>query len=116
MSSTRMKNSQHNYNLEYLQNSSVCLNRVSPIRNYAYDNAMPDAGILAGPMPGNAITKNCVDIETQLRGIGSSDLTTQRKQYAPETYNRNNIAFFERPDVILPDPLVIRKGERPIIP
>lgn len=116
MSSTRNKNSQHNYNLEYLQSNSICANRISPFRNYAYDNALPDAGILTGHMPGNAITKNYVDIETQLRGIGMSDLTKQREVFVPETYNRKNLAFFERPTMMLPEPLVVRKGERPVIP
>lgn len=116
MSSTRMKNSIHNYALEHTKNISVCENRISPLRNYAYDNALPDAGILTGHMPGNALDVNSVDIESQLRGIGLSDMTTNRKQIKQNTYNRQNIAFFEKPDVFLPEPLVVRKNQRPIIP
>lgn len=116
MSSTRVKNSNTNYGLERIQNTEICKNRVHTIRNYAAGNHMPDAGILTGHMPMNAIASNAIDIETQLRGIGSSDLTTQRPTYTPTNYTRDNISFFERPEVMLPDPLVIQNKQRPIIP
>ena len=116
MASTRTKNTQGEYLLQQRQHENIINNSVSPFRNYAYDNALPAVGILTGHMPHNAIASNGIQIESQLFGIGATDLTKSRPIENPQNYHRREQSFFERPSLMLPDPLVIRKGQRPIIP
>jgi hypothetical protein len=116
MASTSLKNSPANYSLETRQNEAVFGNRIHAMRAYASENAFPDAGIFAGPMPADALSHNPTDIESQLRGIGASDLTRQRPVHAPAPVKRGTVAFFDRMPFVVPDPLVVRTGQRPIIP
>lgn len=116
MASTRMKDSPANYALETRQNAGVFDNRIHAMRAYASDNKFPDAGIFAGPMPADALSHNPTDVESQLRGIGASDLTRQRPVHAPAPVQRSTVAFFDRMPFVVPDPLVVRTGQRPVIP
>lgn len=115
MASTRNRNMKNEYCLYSRQNENISNNRTFKYRTYAYTNALPCAGINVGQMPNSVLARNAVDIESNLFGVNSTNLVTPEKTLIPEINTLQNIAFFERPEVFLPDPLVIEKNQRPDI-
>jgi hypothetical protein len=119
MASTRNKNMCGNYYLEHKQNIGIIDNRLYEQRRYAYHNALPDAGINVGHMPNSVLSRNATDLESSLFGIGSTNLTEAPKEpvyQKPELNNLPSVAFFDRLQVFIPEPLVIEKDQRPQIP
>lgn len=113
MASTRNKNNCGDYRLEQLQSSHILDNRVFKHRNIAYDNRLPCAGINVGHMPNHQLANNATDIESSLYGINSTNLVTPAKQVNPQMKHMNDLAFFERPKIYIPEPLVIEHKQRP---
>ena len=117
MSSTRFINTPSQYKLETAINQRICDNRLYEKRTKADNLVLPNAGIFQGHIPGHVLSSNCADVESQLFGIGSNDLVHERKRVEPNISTFQHQAFFYRPkDILIPDPLVIEKNQRPIIP
>lgn len=113
MASTRNKNSYGDYKLEKRQSSHILNNRVFKHRNVAYENHLPCAGINVGHMPNNQLASNATDIESSLYGINSTNLVSSTKPVNPKIKYMNDLAFFERPKIYIPEPLVIENNQRP---
>jgi hypothetical protein len=65
-------------------------------------------------LPLNALCQNQVDVETELFGIGSTNLVTPKtEEVTPIMTDLMTVHFAKRLPVILPEPLVIYKNERP---
>lgn len=118
MASTRNKNSIYDYKLEQNQNINVVDHRTHSMRNYANIDVMPDAGIYVSHMPMSCLSTNAIDVESSLRGIQSSNLVdlTQRNFAIPQSRTLKPLAYFERLQMMLPDPLVIEDNQRPLRP
>jgi len=116
MASTRNKNMYGDYHLEQKQSNLILDNRVFEHRRIAYSNALPCAGINVGHMPNNQLANNATDIESCLYGINSTNLVNPQTPVNPELNNMPNLAFFERYDVFIPEPLVIENNQRPLKP
>jgi hypothetical protein len=115
MASTRNKNACGDY---YLEQRNYHLNREYTSSKYssygrAYKEALPDLGITPSRMSRDTLSHNPVDIESFLRGTGSTNLVTPYCPPTPEYKTLNNISFFDRLQVFMPAPLVIEKGQRP---
>ena len=113
MASTRNKNMKNEYCLEQRMNSEICEDRTYIQRRTAYSNAIPCAGINIGYMPNNVLSYNATDIESSLYGVGSTNLVTSKKEMTPRIKNLPSVSFFDRLQPLLPDPLVIKKDQRP---
>jgi hypothetical protein len=115
MASTRNKNCINNFNLEQrnMDNSRMYNFYAHSQTGSAYKNAMPDMGITPSNMPREAFSKNSVDIESALHGIGSTNLVNPQTPVRPELTKIPNVAFFDRMPCILPKPLDIAKNQRP---
>ena len=60
---------------------------------------------------------NYCDIESELYGIGSSNLVVPKESVKPEHNKLPIKSFFERLPMILPEPMLCLKDEnRPILP
>jgi hypothetical protein len=81
----------------------------------AYNVAIPSLGIMPSHMPLNTLSHNPVDIETYLRGIGSTNLVNAQKEIVPDFKNIDSINFFDRIPMIMPEPLIVHKNQRPLI-
>lgn len=117
MSSTRFVNNRAQYKLECDLNNKICTNRLYEQRTKATNLVLPNAGIYPSHVPGNVLSSNCADIESQLFGIGSNDLVHDRKIEKPQINSYQYQAYFYRPkDILIPDPLVVENNQRPIVP
>ena len=116
MSSTRNKNTSGDYYLEQKQSTHIFDNRIFQHRRIAYNNALPCAGINVGSIPNTELASNATDIESRLYGINSSNLVNPQKQLRPDIKSMPDVAFFERHQIFVPEPLVIENNQRPLKP
>lgn len=115
MASTRFCNDRYEYNEQQKQHASICNNRLHEQRTKAYDYQHIDFGLFVSHMPNQFISKNAVDVESQLYGIRASDLVNKRIHVTPDTVSYANRSFVERLPVIMPAPM-FHEPNRPFIP
>ena len=115
MTSTRSNNTPGNYKMENDINSHLLRSVIYPhgALGTPYLSAIPDGGS-APPsrMDRNRLSKNPIEIESQLFGIGSSNLVNG---YAPPLAtidHLKDVSFFDRNKIIMPSALVVEKGQR----
>lgn len=115
MASTRNKNTCSNYCLE--QRITTQSLKYTEYRNgasgAAYSPAIPCMGIMPSHMPREVFSRNSVDIESALFGINSTNLVETQKPVVPQMTQLPEISFFGRMQLIMPDPLVVEKFQRP---
>lgn len=116
MASTRNKNTHCNYILEQRNNSII--------KNYnLYENGsngratsecMPNLGYLPSHLPATMLSSNHVDIESGLRGINSCNLVGESFNMTPQLNTLDFKDFFNvNREIIMPQPLIHEKGQRP---
>ena len=115
MASTRNKNMPNDY----------CLQQRSYMdaRNYnqyaysqfgrAYNNALPNMGVMPSRMPREAFSSNSVEIESALFGINSTNLVTPQKPVDPKLIKLPEIAYFDRLPMYMPENMVVQTDQRP---
>lgn len=122
MASTRMRMLQNEKNRFIQENMNIMENRLYHQRGFAYQNALPCAGINVGHMPNQTLSHNATDVESGLFGLSNDfvpDNNPNHSNVVPihnQSIYLKDLAFFERPQVFLPEPLVIEGNQRPIIP
>lgn len=118
MSSTRNRNTYGNYELENNENYALINTYISDSRIYA-DNHIAGDGLLGGVYPTNALSNRQIEIETTLLGIGSTNLTVpsrlipRHEEPLENLSHLSSLNVYKKTPVVLPDPLVIRNGQRP---
>jgi hypothetical protein len=113
MASTRNKNTAGDYALEQKAYDEQLLYR-SYIR-YGVPESPFFAGhsLLPGKMASRDLANNYCDIESQLRGIGSTNLVQPQSEVAPQLKNIQSLNMVPAPQpVSMPDPLVIEPNQR----
>ena len=118
MTSTRNKNSQLNYNLE-----KSCKEKLLREKLYLHSSSgrpttecIPSIGYTPSHISRDALANNAIDIESQLRGIGSTNLETPCTTVIPSINTLDLKDFFERPQsIIMPYPLVYENSQRPVL-
>jgi hypothetical protein len=115
MASTRNKNTCSNYCLEQriTTQSLHYLEYRNGASGAAYNPAMPCMGITPSQMPREIFSRNSIDIESALFGINSTNLVETQKPVVPQLTTLPEISFFERMQLVMPDPLVVEKLQRP---
>ena len=115
MAATRNKNTCSNYCLEQriTTQSLKYLEYRNGAAGAAYTPALPCMGVIPGQMPRELFSRNSVDIESALFGINSTNLVETQKPVVPELKTLPEISFFGRMQLIMPNPLVVEKSQRP---
>jgi hypothetical protein len=115
MASTRNRNTCSNYCLEQrITTKSLEYNEFkNGASGAAYAPALPCMGIIPGQMPREAFSHNSIDIESALFGINSTNLVETQKPVVPQLKTLPNVSFFGRMQLVMPDPLVVEKFQRP---
>lgn len=115
MASTRNKNTCSNYCLEQRMTTKSLdyIEYKNGAAGAAYKAALPCMGIIPGQMPREAFSRNSIDIESALFGINSTNLVETQKPVVPELKTLPEISFFGRMQLIMPDPLIVEKFQRP---
>lgn len=115
MASTRNKNTLGNYANEqrqYSQGENYVLYENSQYGT-AYDTKLPGNGLLAGQLPCNTLSHNAMDTESFLFGINSTNLVKPAPCFVPEIKRLETTHIFENKPILMPEPLVIEKYQRP---
>ena len=115
MASTRNKNTPGNYCLDQKQytDSSAWLLYANGANGEAYDTRLAGNGLNPGQLPWTTLSYNSADIESFLFGINSTNLVNPASCLTPELKNLKMANIFKTPNVIMPVPLTVPKGQRP---
>jgi len=115
MSSTRNKNTPENYSLEQRQIGAVAAYPTYANSAYGDPTTIQFAGngLLMGRMPPTQLSNNSCDIETQLFGIGSTNLVTPKSNVVLEPREVKSLNVADRLTTYIPDALVVDAGQRP---
>lgn len=108
MTSTRNKNMPNEYKIEQnlnkrIMNENLYLNSQygKPIHEH-----IPAIGYIPSHMSRDTFSKNSIDVESCLKGIGSTNLVTPNERVHPSYNNIQFKEWFERPtSVIMPAPM-----------
>jgi hypothetical protein len=115
MASTRNKNTPGNYCLEqreYAGSANYNLYKNSA-HGTAYTTKLPGNGMNPAQIPWNQMSSNAPDIESFLFGIGSTNLVNPAPTFVPRLTTLASSNLFEKTPVLVPEPLVIEKNQRP---
>ena len=115
MASTRNRNTPGNYCLEQREFAQFENYTLYPNSQYgaAYKTELPGNGLLPAQIPWNKLSNNAADTESFLLGINSTNLVNPAPCLTPELKCLKTANVFKMPDVIMPVPLVVPKGQRP---
>jgi len=116
MASTRNLNTPGDYELEQWS-----INRQYDAQTYTYAangrphlNYLAGKGLLMGAMPSRQLADNYCDIESYLRGIGSTNLVKPLAPVVPELNSLKSLNIIETPKLQIPTPLFVEPGQRPL--
>jgi hypothetical protein len=115
MTSTRNKNTRGDYALE--QKSYFLGSEYNHFENSSfgapYKSAIPEIGYTPSKMSCDEWSSNAIDIESELRGIGTTNLVNGYQKVVPEYKSLNFKPYFRYVPLIMPKPLVIENEQRP---
>jgi hypothetical protein len=115
MSSTRSRNTKGDYRAE----AHVFNNATDYLinKNYSYGQPIstffPGEGLLQGRIASENLSSNNIDIETQLFGIGSTNLENPKTDESPQIKQLKSLSIINRLPIVIPEPLFLEKGQRP---
>ena len=115
MSSTSSKNTPGNYRLE--QNINDNFGTYCTYVNYGVPSQtnFPGNGLLTGRMAPSDLAYNGRDVESFLWGIGSTNLVEARTPTTPQIKQLQSLNIIDRIPIMVPEPLVVKKDQRPYL-
>jgi len=120
MASTRLKNQKGEYKKEMNEILNTNAYKLNKNKFNSNNPMLPDFGTVGNDMGAgfysNMLSNNACDIESTLFGIGSSDLEKTHKEIKPSLNNMKYLAFFDRPECHIPNPLIVERNQRPTGP
>lgn len=115
MTSTRNNNTPGDYKMQSMINMDRFQSTIYKHGPYGtpYFSSLPDGGS-APPsrMDRNRLSKNPIEIESHLFGIGSSNLVTGYVAPLATIDNLKSVSFFDRNKIVMPTALVVEKAQR----
>lgn len=114
MSSTRSKNTPGNYSLEQwslTKQFQTALYENNP-NGQAYTRTLAGNGLLVGRMANSDLATNAVDIETDLLGIGSTNLVQPLAKVQPDLLPLKSLDLFRTPELYMPKDLFVEANQR----
>ena len=114
MASTRNKNTRGDYAMELnrsIGRQDYLLNEQYGIATNTYN---PGNGLGGAHLPQSHLANNAVDIESFLRGTGSTDLTKPQQSFTADLKCVQNLNIYQRPAVIVPDKFIAQTDQRPL--
>lgn len=113
MAATRNKNTPGNYKLEL--ESKISNASYQTYEPYVVPNQTNFAGngLIMGRIGASKLSENSCDIESQLRGIGSTNLVNPQTEITPEINQLKSLNLITGIPLILPEPFVHDSQQRP---
>lgn len=117
MASTRNKNDAGNYMAE--QHGRHCQRLYSIYENQgngkAFTNHYAGDGLLVGKMSSSLLSHNYTEIDSYLKGIGSTNLVTPMPETIPKLKELESLSIINRIPLVMPNPMKIVKYQRPLL-
>ena len=113
MASTSNRNTPGNYALEQKMNQHIDSYKTYIHAGEAYTNHLPGNGLLPASTARSQLCGNYCDVESQLRGIGSTNLVNPQTPVVPQHRTLDSLSIMTKLPVLLPEPLVVEKNQRP---
>ena len=114
MASTKNRNTESDYKLEQLLNTNHLENNLYVNYGRPTTECFPEIGYTPSKLSRDALANNPVDIESTLRGIGSTNMVNACTPPTPSLRNLDFKAFFDRTQaVVMPYPFVKNNYQRP---
>jgi hypothetical protein len=114
MTSTRNKNTPGNYCLEQREYKNAVGYTIFPSFGTSYSTQLPGDGFASARIPWDKMSYNAPDVESFLFGINSTNLVNPAPKFVPELAKLGTLNLYEKGKVIIPEPLVIEKNQRPL--
>ena len=115
MASTRNKNTMGDYHLEQRAfESNVQYNTYIPYGK-AETSLYAGDGLVGGRKANTELSYNAHDIESYLRGIGSTNLVMPKIDPVLQAKTLQSLNIIDRVQLILPEPLAVKKDQRPYL-
>jgi hypothetical protein len=113
MTDTRKKSQKGDYELE--QQGNTQYSGYLGSRDYSTPAATYFAGngLLSGRVASVGLANNSCDIESMLRGIGTCNMVSHQTAPTPDIRALKSLNLFETDETLLPNPLIVEKGQRP---
>jgi len=114
MASTRNINMREEYTA---QQKRLELKRDYDINSYGRptQELLPTQMMNYGSMSRDALSSNAVDIETELFGVGSTNLVVEKSPVRPQLNNHGDIDFCTKNPFIMDEKHVQLTGQRPLM-
>lgn len=115
MASTNNKNTPGNYKAEQAINSLIgnYTTYIQSAQGEAYTNHFAGDGLLMGTNARTTLCNNYTDVESQLFGIGATNLVNPKSLVKPEIKYMQSVSIIDRLPVVVPEPLILEKNQRP---
>ena len=117
MASTRNRNDRGNYQSEERGREDQRL--YSLFRNQgngqAFNNHFAGDGLLGGQMGPLALSRNFADIDSYLKGTGSTNLVSPQPEIRPHLKELEPLSIINRIPLHIPAPLRHIKNQRPLL-
>ena len=114
MSSTSSRNTPGNYEIEQhtFHRYFGLVTNINGAQGQPTTVNLPGNGLLTGKMFSRDLAMNYTDIETQLFGIGSTNLVQAQAPVVPEINQLSSLNIASRIPMFIPDPLVLEPHRR----
>jgi len=115
MASTRNRNSEGDYIAEQRINQQIdtYATFINSAPGEAFTNHLAGDGLLMGKNARSTLCNNYTDMESQLFGIGSTNLVNPKSHISPDFRYIQSLNVIDRLPVLIPEPLIIQKNQRP---
>jgi hypothetical protein len=115
MASTRNLNTPGDYKMEQKSFKDKMDYLTDKNNNYGTpkDIYFAGNGLLMGRIASESLSNNYCDVESFLRGIGSTNLVDPVSEVKPEIRPYQSLSIMNRVSMIMPEPLTVMKNQRP---
>lgn len=115
MASTSNKNYQGNHDMEVKMNERICDNftYIHSAPAEARDNYFPGDGLLPAKLARNKMCSNFCDVESNLLGIGSTNLVKPQAPVNPQFKKVQSLNVIEKTPLFVPAPFTAKSHQRP---
>jgi hypothetical protein len=115
MASTRSRNTPGNYAIEqrtFVEQHNYTSYEKSSFYGTVPNTYLPGQGLIGMKAHGQNLASNSADIESQLFGIGSTNLVQAQTPIAPDVYQLKSLNIATKLPVVVPAPFEADKTQR----
>jgi len=102
MASTRNNNTRSDYKLQQHQFERMRNYSITPENETIIGVMYPKFGINMQQAPAQQLSKNSTDLESQLFGIGSSNLVEEKRDVKIQAHKIKDVDFIDRMELFVP--------------